>query len=303
MATNPKITIAQTIIKKVVGLKFKIIQILDELLSKFAKGCPSDAEIARIIKKRNQTADLINQIRKILVSLDLIIKPIQAAIPIIKPLVDTLKFNPIPSAVGGVGVPIGTIVSSAELLNDSKRKIEEYEALLEMFIEGKNFITDILAAVIEKLRQLDKLIQECALKNVSQELKNQLEIAKSAAAISGESIGTELLKLQKNNNNNGGQIGTENNLILAINNFVNVDDSNLIKKLQSPTPNEDNTYKGFKLEILLDDKSDLRFPKRYAAAKTPNGVVVLRTESSFASSANVLLDELKFAIDRDNLKI
>ena len=97
------------------------------MLSKFAKGCPSDAEIARIIKKRNQTADLINQIRKILVSLDLIIKPIQAAIPIIKPLVDTLKFNPIPSAVGGVGVPIGTIVSSAELLNDSKRKIEELE--------------------------------------------------------------------------------------------------------------------------------------------------------------------------------
>jgi len=57
------------------------------------------------------------------------------------------------------------------------------------------------------------------------------------------------------------------------------------------------------LIILLDKDNTTRFPKRYAVAKTPSGIVMLRGESSFSSSVDVLINELKFIIDRDNLKI
>ena len=90
---------------------------------------------------------------------------------------------------------------------------------------------------------------------------------------------------------------------MLLNNLLNIEDSGLIDQLQSPSPNDINTYKGFKLEIILDDKNDTRFPKRYAVAKTPNGIIVLRGELSFASSVDILLDEIKFIIDRDNLTI
>jgi transcriptional regulator with XRE-family HTH domain len=59
--------------------------------------------------------------------------------------------------------------------------------------------------------------------------------------------------------------------------------------------NNDNTYKGFKLEIILVQQ--LPYPKRYAQALTTQGVPVLKTESSFASDPQVLLDQLKFIID------
>ena len=82
----------------------------------------------------------------------------------------------------------------------------------------------------------------------------------------------------------------ENNDGLAINNSLNAEDSALINNLQSPNKDSTNTYKGFILEVLLDDKNDTRFPKRYAVARTPGGVIVLRGESSFSSSVDVLLD-------------
>lgn len=58
-----------------------------------------------------------------------------------------------------------------------------------------------------------------------------------------------------------------------------------------------NTYKGFTLELTLDPTSNVRYPKRYAQALTQNGIPVLRTDSSFTSDPQVLLDQLKFIID------
>jgi hypothetical protein len=59
----------------------------------------------------------------------------------------------------------------------------------------------------------------------------------------------------------------------------------------------DNTYKGFKLELQLDEANQSKYPRRFAQALNKQGVPVLKTESSFASDPQVLLDQLKFIID------
>jgi hypothetical protein len=58
-----------------------------------------------------------------------------------------------------------------------------------------------------------------------------------------------------------------------------------------------NTYKGFTYEVVLDLSNNSPYPKRYAQALNKQNVPVLRTESSFASDAKVLVDQLKFIID------
>ena len=63
------------------------------------------------------------------------------------------------------------------------------------------------------------------------------------------------------------------------------------------TPNSDYLYKGYTLEILQDPNSPKIAPRRYALAKNKVGVVIIIGESSFSSSTQVLLDELKFKID------
>ena len=57
------------------------------------------------------------------------------------------------------------------------------------------------------------------------------------------------------------------------------------------------TYKGFKLELKLDTTNNTAYPKRYAQALNAQNIPVLKTDSSFASDPQVLIDQLKFIID------
>jgi hypothetical protein len=62
------------------------------------------------------------------------------------------------------------------------------------------------------------------------------------------------------------------------------------------------TYKGFTFEIKYDGLNQTPYPKRFAQALDKKKVVRLKSESSFASDPNVLIEELKFIIDTQNLK-
>ena len=61
-------------------------------------------------------------------------------------------------------------------------------------------------------------------------------------------------------------------------------------------------YKGFTFEIKEDTSQNFQYPKRYAIARNIQGIQVLRSESSFASSPVILIEELKFTIDKNNLR-
>ena len=78
-----------------------------------------------------------------------------------------------------------------------------------------------------------------------------------------------------------------------MNNFVNTSTG----KSNSAVIGNDNIYKEFTLEVKLDETSTNKYPLRFAQALNVQGVPVLKTEKSFASDPQVLLDELKFIID------
>lgn len=64
----------------------------------------------------------------------------------------------------------------------------------------------------------------------------------------------------------------------------------------------DNLYKGFRFAIKVDTNNTSIYTKRYAEAIDKNNVVMLKSESSFTSEPNNLIEELKFKIDSENLK-
>lgn len=66
-------------------------------------------------------------------------------------------------------------------------------------------------------------------------------------------------------------------------------------------PSQDYLYKGYVLAIIQDPDSPHIAPKRYAIATDKAGIVRLRGDSSFSSSTQVLLDEIKFKIDNQLL--
>jgi hypothetical protein len=61
-------------------------------------------------------------------------------------------------------------------------------------------------------------------------------------------------------------------------------------------------YKGFTFEIKYAKLNETPYPKRFAQARNSAGIVTLTSDESFASDPNVLVNELKFIIDTQNLK-
>lgn len=62
-----------------------------------------------------------------------------------------------------------------------------------------------------------------------------------------------------------------------------------------------NTYKGFILEIETRPYTP-RVDESRAVGKNPSGIIMISTDWSFTSNTQVLIDEIKYIIDKDDLK-
>ena len=283
--------LGQAIIKKVATKKIRILSKITDLKSKFDNGCPTTPELVKIINQRNQLVKILTQLKKQVTQIDKTTNPLKTLVITLTTATKLLKLAPLPVAFGSpaIALPLGTIVTAGNTLSKLDTKISGFASLILTFNAIVKYILKTIDEILAQLKMLDALVEKCAAENAT---------AETAAAAAAATVANQA----SNNGAPAPSINTANaNLIL--NNLLNAEESTLINNLQSPNKNDTNTYKGFVLEVLLDDKNDTRFPKRYAVAKTPGGVVVLRGESSFSSSVDVLLDEIKFIIDRDNLKL
>jgi hypothetical protein len=75
------------------------------------------------------------------------------------------------------------------------------------------------------------------------------------------------------------------------------DEINALSNAAVTATQGDGTYKGFKLEVKINEKNTSKFIQRFAQAVNKQGIPVLKTEPSFASDPSVLLDQLRFIID------
>jgi hypothetical protein len=107
----------------------------------------------------------------------------------------------------------------------------------------------------------------------------------------------ELTKLDNNIKN----CSTEQNIpFVSINNDINnLTSPTVVNSLQDQQVN----YKGFTLEVIIEPQTgDNQYPKRRAIARNSLGIIILQGEPSFASDIQVLINELKFIIDSNNLE-
>ena len=78
-----------------------------------------------------------------------------------------------------------------------------------------------------------------------------------------------------------------------------IDTGNFIPvQLSQSGDNNLGTYQGYQIEVRIDPNSPPVAPRRYAVAIDSIGVIVLEGNKSFSSSNELLIEELKLAIDR-----
>jgi prefoldin subunit 5 len=82
-------------------------------------------------------------------------------------------------------------------------------------------------------------------------------------------------------------------------------DTELLSQIQEIKNSKQNVvdlaYKGFTFEIIEEENLNLSITRRYAVAKNPQGIVLLKTPPSFTNDPKILIEELKFLIDSKGL--
>jgi len=236
---------------------------LDKLLEKLPKLCPTKRKIEQIITIRNRYTDQINTFFTNVQRLSTGLTGTQQVAQAISIgiTVTSTVRKAANAALAFVPVTPGAAPSSINILKDLE---DEIKPRLDKILKTVGVLTSTIAFVAAILNTIIQL----------------LKILDTLILLCSQQLGIPFDE---------------------INNLLNSLDNQLISNLQNTTSDTNNTYKGFKFEIVLDVTNNTKYPKRFVVAKDKFGVILLKSDSSFAPNPQILIDELKFIIDRDKL--
>jgi len=223
-----------------------------------------NVQLPQIIEKRNNAVEYLNNVGKILDSLTLSINFGGSFVDILETLIKILRGASFGVNQAAKAIPLipGAVVSIVNDLNTIADTVT-FKA------DGTPNIPPIKIAV-SNVSPAFAVVQATIVRCV--ELLDRLDI---------------LITLCDPNANLTGISDSINNIY----------ENELLAEISE----NESTYKGFILDIETRPFTDTVDQNR-AVGKNNSGIIMIATEYSFASDPKVLIDELKYIIDRDNLK-
>ena len=235
------------------------------------KTCPTPEELNELIRRRNRIVRQLNQMYATIV----INTALAAAFLILSKSLKGVRLSldalPLPQAIGGPG-PVGLVfalpysfTAKLQQINDELEKLEEqFDGMNRATLVSLVILIAGTATCVLLLQGIDNLSQECAEESGNNDGNN-------TNTIELESINQELLDLSQEQEEDG------NPVIRNINGFI--------------------------MAVVTDDNNPVgSLKRRYAIAKNTRGVVQLKGEPSFSSSDQILIDQLVFYIQQNDLK-
>jgi methyl-accepting chemotaxis protein len=227
------------------------------MLTKFSSECPNPKDLQRIIKTRNTLLKNVTALRQRVQKFNTVASSLQTTATLVKTLIQVITSIPIPTAIIPPGSPGGVGVP-VKLLTKYSNSLVKLNKTLDKIVDESGAITSVVSSINPPLQTT-----EDRLKSIDALIQQCAEGASTQADLAA------LLATTQPQGNTGSE----------------------------GTPSLDYTYKGYTLEIIRDTNSPEIAPRRYAIAKDRRGIIVLKGPSSFSSSTDVLLDEIKFRID------
>jgi hypothetical protein len=224
--------------------------------------CPTQAELTRIISRKNRLVKQLNRLFKVIQSTEKFINSIKKFIDITSKTILGLDIASLalPSSIPpGIGVPVGIINKSGDIINLLKNQIKVEQGKIDNLSSPLTLLKSVIAQALQYLNLLDNLVQYCYQENNNQDNANQEQISAELTAIT-------------------------------------TDESNQ----ESPVVTNVN---GFTMGVETESQiSTLSIKRRRATATNKQGVVMLTGEWSFSSIDQILIDELVFYIQTNDLR-
>ena len=259
------------------NIKTKLIPLCLELLITFGitkisqsnqKTCPTPESLNEVIRKRNQVTRQLNQIYQSIAINTALAVAFFALSNVLKGVKLKLDGLNIPQAIGIAPAKDfgGLIFAQSYSLTG---KLQQISDLIEKLSEqNKSLNKNILVSLIFLIAGITTAI---LLLNAVDKLSQECAEEGGVILPEQEAINAELLALTEESEAEG------NPIVSSIN--------------------------GFELSVVIDDKNLVgTLKRRYAIAKNQQGVIQLKGEPSFSSNDQILIDELVFYIQQNDLK-
>ena len=245
-------------------------RILDQVISlqsKFTSGCPNQNELVKVIDTRNTLLKVINNFQKSVNRFNSIPNQLQPPIQIANVIINLLKANPTPLAIGTPPGPGGGLIfaQSAGFTTSQADRLQKLTLLLEALEDDLTAVNDLLQGISPSINNVKQ-----SLENLNDSIKDCVENLSSSDAQGARELLAKVRPLE-----NLGSEGTPNETFT----HVASDGKTYFLSIESLKANTDIAQ------------------QRVAVAKNISGVVILRGQPSFSSDTQVLLDEIKFRLD------
>lgn len=267
-------------ITKSVKSTIKFENTLDGIISGFAEGCPPKDQLISYIQTKNQVTLALQNVTGALNTITSVFTPIETVISTLKGVVTTIKLLPAPTSVPpGIGIPLNIITTLSDTLDTIGDFLNKNRGTLKVVPEVVKQINDNIQPVLEKLNQLDGLIQLC----ITLAVEDMTDVEKKQFI---DQLNFSLTQTGDFSNPN----------LNSLNNDI------LLDRLR-PNSNNPLIYQNFKLEIQFDSQNEFSFPSRRIKATNlvRDDIQLFNTDNneySYSASTQILIEEAKFRIDR-----
>ena len=281
---DPKAILIKKIMEMVKKIGDKIIPLLLAMLyefglSKIEEGlaagknmledakCVPKPRLLQMIRLKNKLTRQLNNIYRII---DRAIKFVGIAAGLLSAfriVVRVLRFLPIPAAF----LNLALINKIQAILEKISKLIGQFTQITVGILAALIILRSILKLAISLLDLLDELIGKCA-------------------------------------EESGGVIADENGNLINYSSIPQTElDADLLASLEEQeadgTPGPPYLINGFILEVQTDRNNPVgSLKRRFAVAKNKQGVIMLEGEKSFSANEQILINELKFYIQQNDLK-
>ena len=248
---------------------------VDPIIERLQQSCPPKTELEVIIRQKNSIATALTQTQTALNTMVQTGQTVTGIINVTDIALRVIKNLPLPTSVPpGIGIPISIINRFTDTLIKLSDLIKTNRGIVASITPAVQSLNGNIQTILGKLAQLDTLLAGC--------------LEQATIGLTDDEKEDYFTRLGIN----------LNTLDTTSDPQVNLVGGQALEDSLAPNSNDPLIYKGFKLIIDNDKENKLSFPRRrIVATRIANGVQIIG-DYSFSSSTQILVDEVKFQIDK-----
>jgi len=314
--------VIQNLVKSAVKNAANFEVAIDPLIEQLSKSCPPKAELDKILNKKNQLSQALTQVQNSLGSITSTGSTIDGILTSLNTTINVIKVIPIPAAVPpGVGIPLNVVTGFSATLDTLGTVIKEGKGTVSQITPSVKIITDNIAKIQDKLSQLDGLLAGCLEEQADNDLlwsetkdyveddqvyifdENQEKIYYRAIEASLDKRPNKFPAFWELSDENSAKEKYFNNLGINLSSSsttedgTNADQGESLEDRLNPNSTNPYVYKGYTIVLDTNKENKFSFPERRAIGTNGEGEKIVGPWS-YSSSTQVLIDGVKFLIDK-----